>query len=339
MSWPKRVQEVADARTAANKPVWDLIDGLNKDENLSSAEKQEYLSALYGSLSDKDVTQALVSEAAAYQVGTSFRSSINDLRRVKSRMRKRGLNIFPGGNLKLNDRAFAAALGIPVPNTFAEDVPLAEIELISDSVLKPMRGSSSRGVFYVDSSLRLHSIKTSKTYASVHEARTEISEYKDRISANRWLLEEAILTSEDRPANDLKVYAFYGVAGMFLEIDRHFQSGPKYATYDHVGHEIELGPAYQSFSGSGIPGGVRAMVEKLSLAAPVPFLRLDFHHGKKGTYLGEITPHPGGTYSGELFESVDKMLGHHFSEAKARLYADLLNGKVFPEFRLSYGVH
>lgn len=336
MSWTERVQTVADERMAANKPVWDLIHKLNRDKELSSSEKHSYLKALYGSLSDKDVTQALVSEAATYQTGTSFRSSINDLRRVKSRMRKLGMNLFPGGNPKLKDRSFAAALGIPVPKTYSENVSFAKIELIPDSVLKPLQGSSSRGVFYVDQELKLHSIKNSIVYDSLQEAKAEVVEYKNLISANRWLLEEAILTSSGQPANDFKVYAFYGVAGMFLEIDRRQGSTTKYTTYDHSGRQIELGPGYLSVSGSGIPQGLRTMVEKLSSAAPVPFLRLDFHHGEKGIYLGEITPHPGGTYSGELFEDVDNMLGQHFADAKARLYVDLLNGKRFPEFRAIY---
>lgn len=90
-----RVKHATERRLAANKPIWGLITKIKKSSEISDSERDAFLTELYGSLSDKDVPQALVSEARKYNVGVSFRSSITDLLRTKSRMRKRGVNILP----------------------------------------------------------------------------------------------------------------------------------------------------------------------------------------------------------------------------------------------------
>src|SRR5690625_1218562 len=232
MSWSSHVQEVVRQREAANEPVWKSIRELKRDASVDPQERAHYLAKLYGSLSDKDVTQSLNPDAVKYDVGVSFRSSINDLRRVKDRMKKLGTNIFPGGNPKLKDRAFAERLGVPVPKFYQENVRFSDIQLVANSVVKPVAGSSALGVFVVDGQRQLRSVRTGKTYESLEAAWVEISKYENRISSDRWISEEVILSDSERPANDLKVYAFYGIAGMFLEIDRYTDSVPRHATYD-----------------------------------------------------------------------------------------------------------
>lgn len=338
MEWAEQVRKATRKRIDANRPIWNLIKEVKKSSELSKNEKENFLAELYGSLSDKDVPAGLVSEAQNFNVGTSFRSSITDLIRTKRRMRQLGVNILHGNNPKLKDREFARALGVPVPKTYACEVELSEIPLVAQSIVKPVRGSSSKAVFYVDEALQLHSVRSSKKYWSFDEAASEISGYKSSISKDSWLAEEAILDSSGKPANDLKIYAFYGKAGMFLEIDRNSAPQPLNATFDDTGHPIRLGPTYKTFQGTNLPTEAWEMAEVLSLAAPVPFMRLDFHHGANGLRLGEITPHPGGTYAGQLFDSVDKMLGRHYADAKTRLIIDLLNSKEFSEFKSIYDV-
>lgn len=338
VDWETRIEKATERRLAANQPIWDLIKEVKKSSDISDTEKEVFLAKLYGSLSDKDVTQALVSEAQKYHVGVSFRSSITDMLRTKRRMRENGVIILPGGNPKLKDREFGRLLGIRVPRTYAAGIRLSEIELIPNTIVKPVQGSSSKAVFYVDRALKLRSIRSSQIYGSLDEAKPEIEKHRAAVSINSWIIEEAILDSSDRPANDLKVYAFYGEAGMFLEIDRSSVGRPKNATFNGAGNPIGLGPRYETFPGTGLPDDIWKISEKLSLAAPVPFMRLDFHKGADGLYLGEITPHPGGTYAGQLFDSTDKMLGEHFANAKARLIIDLLQGKTFPEFQAVYEV-
>lgn len=318
--------------------MWNLVLKLKNDPTLSASDRQRYVNKLLGTLSDKDVTQPLVADALEFNLGESFRSHINDLRRTKKMMQRQGVKVFPGGNPKLKDREFAEALGVQVPKTYQQNIPLTSVELVPNSILKPVSGSSSRAVFFIDSKCRLRSIRSSKTYQTISEAQPEIETHKSSISSNRWLLEEAVLDSSGEPANDLKVYAFYGRSGLFLEISRQPGAPAKYATTQQDGTQIGLGPKYKRFPGTSLPNDIREISRKLSLAAPVPFTRLDFHLGANGAYLGEITPHPGGTYAYELYDEVDKMLGHYFSEAKARLYTDFLSGKQFPEFHSVYGL-
>lgn len=338
MNLPERISEATSRRMKANQPIWELIAEVKSDSTLDKASREKQLMKLYSVLSDQDVLEKTANDTLIYDVGTSFRSSINDLRRTKHRMRALGTTIFPGGNPKLKDRAYAQSLGVPVPKTYQQHVPLAEITLLPRSILKPVSGAGSTAVFFVDDSLCLHSMKTSRTYSTLDDAKVEINKFRKKTAPNKWILEEAILSDSDSPASDFKAYSFYGVIGLFLEIDRFTKSGNSLAAYNNSGEQIELGPKYKSFPGTGLPEGIREMSLKLSLAAPIPFLRFDFHHGKNGVYLGEITPHPGGTYSGDLHQNIDRMLGEHFADAKARLYIDLLNGKTFPEFRKAYDV-
>lgn len=78
------------------------------------------------------------------------------------------------GNPKLKDREFGKALGIPVPKIYASSVNLTNEELVPNSILKPVQGSSSKAVFYVDEALKLHSVRSSEVYDSLEQARTEI---------------------------------------------------------------------------------------------------------------------------------------------------------------------
>jgi len=338
MDWTERVIKATRQRSEANHPIWKLIGQVKTTDDLGSKEKETLLASLYGSLSDKNVLQPLVSEAQNYHVGTSFRSSITDLLRTKRRMRRLGINILPGQNPKLVDREFGKALGIAVPETYAQGAALSDVVLLPNSILKPTNGSSSKGVFHINESSQLHSVRTSTTYNSLEDARVEIMQYRSSISEDSWLTEQVILGSTGRPANDLKVYAFYGEPGMFLEIHRNMDGKTKNATFDSSGQPMELGPNYEMFAGTGLPQEAWELSKTLSLAAPAPFMRLDFHCGADRLYLGEITPHPGGTYAGQLYDSVDKMLGQHFADAKVRLFRDLLGGKSFPEFNSIYGV-
>lgn len=338
MGLEERVANAVAKRAKVNEPIWELIKEVKRNSELDTEKRDELLVSLFACLSDKDILETLANDALLYGAGTSFRSSMNSLQRHKQRLAALGVDLFPGQNPKLKDRDFAVSLGVPVPRTLFEDVSIDDIELLPHTVLKPVEGVASKGVFIITESLQLKSVRTARTYASINEARVEIEQHSASITMDRWLLEEAILDESNRPARDFKVFAFYGVSGMFLEIDRFSYSEKRFATYTESGRQIERGPNYVSFPGTGVPQGLRELSQTLSLAAPIPFLRLDFYLGKTGLYLGEITPRPGGTYSGDQYESVDRMLGEHYADAAARLYLDLLNGKRFPEFRRAYGV-
>lgn len=336
MNLTTEIEKAVKQRRKANEPIWRLIRRVNHASHLTEDQKEDLLRELYQSLTSEDLRERDIYEARRYDVGVSYRAGILEIQRVKKAMKAFGLQIFPGGNPKIRDRAFASSLGIPVPATYQQAVPLSDIRLRANTILKPVEGAASKGVFYVDRNLDLHSVKSSKIYPTIYNAREEISKYSASISEDRWILEQAILKGNGSPANDFKVFAFYGVAGMFLEIDRITYPETRYATYDRNGKQIERGGKYVSFTGSGVPDELYVLAERLSLASPVPILRLDFHHGSEGLFLGEITPHPGGTYFGSQSEEIDRMLGRHLDNAKGRLIVDLINGKQFPEFFSAY---
>ena len=60
---------------------------------------------------------------------------------------------------------------------------------------------------------------------------------------------------------------------------------------------------------------------KISLASPVPFSRIDYLSAQNLVGLGDIAPHPGGTYDGQLFDETDKELGQLYYDAEARLWS------------------
>lgn len=338
MGWQERSDEAIRTRLAANEPIWELVKKIKRDPSISTKKRNRYLDALYSSLSDKDIRQNIVGDVEKFEIGASFRAGLNDLRRTKKHMMDSGVRLFPADNDKLQDRAFASALNIPVPKTYVYGVTLEDVELIPGTVLKPLVGSSSIGVFYIDEQYKLYSLKTGRMYASLQEAQTEVRPYTRIISADSWVVEESIRGVSDKLANDLKVFSFYGELGMFLEIDRADPAELRYATYDDTGQVIKRRDGERTFGGSGIPDDVRDFSTRISLASPVPFLRIDFHYGVDGVFLGELTPQPGGVHAGALYEELDRRLGRYFARAKARLYIDLLNGKSFPEFRENYGV-
>lgn len=336
MGWQDRVDELSKKRLDANGPVWDLISKIKEDRSLRAETQERYLAKLYNALSDKDVRQEMVMDSTKFEIGTSFRASLNHLRRTKDFMHRYGTSLFPGDNDKEKDRIFGGLLDIAIPENFQLDVPLKHIELVPQSILKPLIGTSSFAVFYVNHDLRLRSVRTARNYESLEEAYGEIRRFGEHISSNRWVVEEAILGPTGEPANDFKVFSFYGTVGMALEIDRTSSQQPRIAAYDENGNHIKRNLLEHTFKGSGIPSGAYEIADKISLASPVPFLRIDFHIGEDRIYLGEITPQPGGMHADRIYENLDRSLGRHFAEAEARLYIDMLDGKPFSEFREAY---
>src|SRR5690625_884160 len=339
MELSKRVKEAAKARKRANEPIWSLIKETKDNNNLSPDQRRKLLETLYDSLTIQDLQEKHIYDAHKFGVGVSYRGGIVDLQRTKRLMIRLGTTIFQGANPKLKDRAFAESLGVPVPKTYQQGVPLSELHLIPHTIVEPLSGAASKGVFYVDRDLKLQSVFSSESYSSVAEAKEEIERFKKSISTNKWIVEQAILSESGAPANDFKVFVFYGKIGMYLEVDRANYTRARYAFYDADGNTLDYGPKYKNstFPGTGVPARIVEYAITLSQAAPVPFLRLDFHDGEDGLFLGEITPHPGGTYANEQYDSVDRMLGKYMADAKARLYIDMFNGKEYTEFRESYG--
>lgn len=193
------IEKAVKQRRKANEPIWRLIRRVNHSDELTEPQKEKMLRELYQSLTSEDLRERDIYEARRYEVGVSYRAGVLEVQRVKKAMNQYGLSIFPGGNPKIKDRAFASALGVPVPITYQQSVPLSSILLRPNTILKPVEGAASKGVFYIDKNLDLRSVKSSKTYPTIYKAREEIANYSGSISGDRWILEQAILDKDGDP--------------------------------------------------------------------------------------------------------------------------------------------
>lgn len=330
---------VATHRLALDQ-LRQTLHEVRTSETLSKDERENLLSTLYSELGMQDVAQEHVLDLTDYEVGVSFRAQMVRLMHLKQSLAKNGYSISPRENDKIQDKAFAQALGIPTPRLLFQDVLTEDVEVMPNSVVKPMQGESSRGVFYVRDDSRIVSLKTRNVYEEFKEAAVEYSRWYGESSQARWLGEAAVLDGAASPGRDIKVYVFYGKVGMYVEIIRYTDgaSGTITATYDANGQRIKLRSRDDPARDAAIPEGVARMAEKVSLATPVPFLRVDFLIGADGPVLGEITPHPGGIYARDSSDEVDRELGKMFLDADARLTIDLLRGKNFKDYLNIYRV-
>lgn len=330
---------VASHREALGR-LRTTLQEVRQSERLSEDQRQKMLSTLYAQLGMQDVRQEFVLDINTYDVGVSFRAQMVRLMHLKGSLAAQGYEISPRENDKMRDREFAMRLGIPTPTLLFRDVPTREVVLEPNSIIKPVVGESSRGVFYVRPDLHLVSLKTRNVYPTFLEAAAEYERWLDASPDPHWIGERAILDENGKPARDIKVFMFYGKVGLFREILRPLDgdSATLTAAYDENGQRIAYRYNDDPEQHGTIPENVVAFATALSLASPVPFLRADFLVGADGPVLGEITPQPGGIYAGDAYDDVDRRLGQMFLEADARLTIDFLNRKDFGAYLAAYNV-
>lgn len=331
------------ARLAGNayghalRHVYMAINAVKADSSITVEQKRRTLASLYSRLSWRDIKSSFAQELVRKRIGVSFRSSISHLRFVKDGAKKYGYVIAPGGNPKMGDRAFAQSLGVPTPVTIATGLSVFDIDPEPNTVIKPVSGAASKGVFLIDSDLSAYSVHSGRHYTTFHEGIE--GEYKGtRLErAANWMVETRI-GNADSAARDLKVFCFYGKSALVEEIHRNAHSSGKntYCFYYPSGEAVRVDPARPWVEGEGFPPQLLEYAERISSNTPVPFLRVDFIESNGQLVLGEITPHPGGTYSGQLHDYIDQELGEHFLDAEARLFVDLLEGRSFETYFSSY---
>lgn len=321
------------AFNAAKSELWRSISTLKRSEGVSGLERKKLLTDAYSPLSVKDIRPRFAMDLERFDIGVSFRSSVAHTRLWKKSLKRNGAVIAPGGNSKTADREFAARLGIPLPAILQERETIDNINLRPNTVLKPEEGSAANGVFFVDENLDLVSFSSRHRYSSVDEAISEVKSEKLK-KLPIWKLEQAITSDEGELAHDFKVWSFYGRPGVVQEIKRDpfHADGNEYFYHRPSGGEFRMNGARTRLKTSGFPEILLEYATKSSLASPVPFLRIDFLSAQNQVVLGEITPHPGGTYAGQLFDEADKELGQMYYDAEARLYLDLLRGKKFSDY-------
>ncbi|UQN28086.1 ATP-grasp fold amidoligase family protein [Brachybacterium kimchii] len=336
VKYDDNIQSAINSHLDGLRQIWRLVRTVKMDPKLTESERNESLARLFAPLSYKDIQQNFVMDGIKHDVGVSFRSSMANMMRLKRRLRQRGYVIAPGGNNKVHDFQFGRQLGIPVPRTFADGVRAEMLQLRAGTIIKPTQGANSQGVYLVQDDLSLLSIKTRMTYNDFEEAARAAG--VDAVKS-RWICEEAVLGADGNLAPDMKIYAFYGEPGLFIEIERGTGKNGRnrHATFGPGGDRVDVNLKYEMMSGNGIPEGAADIARTLSINTPVPFLRIDLLAGVNGCFLGEITPHPGDTYAGDLRDQADREFGEMFLEAEARLLIDLLEGKSFSSYFSVYG--
>lgn len=322
-----------NAHTHALSSVYAAISALRNDKTIDTKDRSAALRRLYSKLSWRDVRATVANEVERKRIGVSFRSSISHMRLVKHELRKKGYALSPGGNPKMQDRDFAQALGVPTPKTLSLNQTASEVSVEANTVIKPITGAASKGVFIVDSKCKVRSVYTGKAYESFLEGVNK--EYAGTHLATEpvWLT-ETLIGNPDAPARDIKVFCFYGQPGLIEEIHRNSSPRGKneYCFYYPSGEKVHVDSNRARYDGSGFPASALEYASRISEESPVPFLRVDFLESEGTLALGEITPQPGGTYAGQIHDHIDRELGELFLEAEARLIIDLLNGKKFDTY-------
>ncbi|QQK78488.1 teichuronopeptide biosynthesis [Salicibibacter cibi] len=208
------------------------------------------------------------------------------------------------------------------------------------TVIKPVNGAGSRGVYIVFALDRIQDVKRSKMLSNwdafIASMREDLT--LGLVSDDQWLAEELLYENNETqtPARDIKFYCFYGKVGLILEIRRF----PKveYCWWTADGERVHTGK-YENklFEGEGVSQDQLDLAASISSEIPAPFIRIDFLKTEEGLVFGEFAAKPG-NYD-EFDQQTDCQLGNEFLEAQGRLLTDLIQGKSFGHFKssLEYG--
>lgn len=237
-------------------------------------------------------------------------------------------------NHKPTGQRFAASISLKTPKIYQQSVLLRDLQFIENTVIKPVSGASSRGVYIVIDATRIYEVSTQSTLKSKDALFKNLKKYVPGEGGDKWIVEEYISKDNMEPAHDIKFYSFYGETGAVVEINRF--PATKYCWWDGSGKYLGDVSTYdrELFKGSGVTWSELEVAKNVSLEIPAPFIRIDFLKGRDGICFGEFTPRPGGFANFE--KSMDIHLGHCFLQAQARLNRDLINGKRFEAFREFY---
>ncbi|QQK74187.1 teichuronopeptide biosynthesis [Salicibibacter cibarius] len=204
------------------------------------------------------------------------------------------------------------------------------------TVIKPVYGAGSRGVYIVFAFDRIQDVKRSRMLSSwdafIASMREDLA--LGLVSDDQWLAEELLYENNETqtPARDIKFYCFYGKVGLILEIRRF----PKveYCWWTADGERVHTGKYEEKlFEGEGVSQDQVDLAAFISSEIPTPFIRIDFLKTEEGLVFGEFAAKPG-KYD-EFDQQTDCQLGNEFLEAQGRLLTDLIQGKSFSHFKAS----
>lgn len=247
---------------------------------------------------------------------------------------------------KLLNYRYALSHGVAPPRVLGvwrglDDVPWADLP--ETFVLKAERGAGSRSVMPLRrSGDGYESVDGRTRYPPAELERAWRALRSRHVCSGPYFAEELL---EDRDGGvvppDAKIFAFYGeVAHIMLRRVTRTGHGARptrrYLYPDGSGVPDEYLTAEQDHR-MPTPGSLPALVaaaEVLSRNAPFPFLRVDMYDVGGRPVFGELTGAPGGRRAYTL--PYDRRLGQLWSQAQARLSADLYSGR---RYRMLPGDH
>ncbi|QDO89123.1 hypothetical protein FNH13_12955 [Ornithinimicrobium ciconiae] len=243
---------------------------------------------------------------------------------------------------KLHNYELARSYGIATPRVIGswpriEDVPWAELP--DTFVVKSNRGYSGNGVL----PLRRHG-DGFRFIDSADEIDPEgiVRHYeKTKGLAGPYFVEEVLPGTGAVLPDDVKIYAFHGevVFAMLRRVTKHADLGSfSYRFLDPAGQDLgQLQEVHRHDPDIAVPRDLAQMVEAarvLSLAMPVPFVRVDLYQVPEGIMLGELTPLPGS--SAGFTREYDRLLGGLYDEAEGRLNLEFARGRPYA---VAFGPH
>lgn len=282
----------------------------------------------------EDIPEFVVRSALTEEDPISLKQAASFRASLTMRMRKKQLANLPEWQLddKLLAYRFIDSLDVKRPWVSEEIYTVKNLLKKEKTVVKPLDGAGSRGVYLIHNFHDIVDIKRQKQLSSWDELLKSMNEdlQAGSVEQDKWIIEELILEEEQLPASDIKFYCFYGKVGLILEINRY--PDLMYAWWTRDGERLRTGK-YDGdlFRGEGVTKEEIDLAETISKEIPAPFIRIDFLRSKNGLVFGEFTPKPG-NYD-EFLDETDQYLGDLFLEAETRLEEDLWNGKTFTCFR------
>ncbi|GAA1861745.1 ATP-grasp fold amidoligase family protein [Myceligenerans crystallogenes] len=230
---------------------------------------------------------------------------------------------------KLRGKALAQATGIAMPAVYRIWDGPGSIDLAGlpgRFVVKSAGGASSQGVLpLVREGDAFRVISTDKVLTE-----PEIVEYfrhKRELKKARppYFAEEFLVgVHGNEILEDVKIYAFYGEIGQVLLRSVGSHGDPGSVRYRYLDEEgADLGAVSRQHAvdpAIPVPRCLPEMVKRareLSVAAGIPFLRVDLYETDRGVVFGEFTPRPGGDQ--EYVWKHDRHLGELWERARLRL--------------------
>lgn len=266
--------------------------------------------------------------------GATLSEALTRRTALSAAMRAAGLGPLPEWvvNDKLAGRDLVARLGLPVAPLHQRRVPAAELALAPGTVAQIERGHDGVGTFVIVTEARVFDCGP-REWIGLPEARRRIAAFGDRPAAAglRWNLQGAVPGHPPDLPIDLKVLTFYGEVPVAYEVRRREAKCLNWYLAD--GTPFVSGVE----DGKTFPGGIppRAweldIARRISLAIPAPFMRIDFlRSAEGGLVFCEFTPRPG--MFSHFNRETDRLFGAAWLRAEARLLADLVAGRRFPEW-------